>query len=396
MMVSQSVMDQFSWGALVSSVATKVYSSNVKATAPSKEEEERSDLDFESRGVDGVRDDEEYVRENIENDDSPNNIMMEIVKQQDDNPKDASKCTDFSMSCTAEGFVNSKAQEKPVLERDDDALEYIFNLVEHALCGHKNADTKPEEIPDPLQLLRKKNIFETINPGRSNSNSTKKKESKTTAEPELEKIEEEEEYDEDDEDSPHSFFEMFREVAHDPEEDGFSTSIPSVVDVKDNASQSNRQLAKIGALDIRRIEHTAFEVISYLLSKGSQNISKEALESNKGVELLANVITFMFWPENVPRTKVEKPHVHIPKPQVQQEVPSLLSLVNERKPKRSAPRTKLSKVAVRQEKPKAVVSLLSKAGKTQQQRSMSQQMRNKVYYAKPLADDISAGGTVWS
>ena len=192
-----------------------------------------------------------------------------------------------------------------------------------------------------------------------------------------------------------------RQVAHDPEEDGFSTfsklderSIPSVVNVNNNASQSNRQLAKIGALDIRRIEHTAFEVISYLLSKGSQNISKEALESNKGVEVLANVITFMFWPENVPRTKVEKPHV--PKPQVQQEVPSLLSLVNERKPGRSAPRTKLSKVAVRQEKPKAVVSLLSKAGKTQQQRSMSQTMRNKVYYAKPLADDISAGGTVWS
>ncbi|CAJ1955273.1 unnamed protein product [Cylindrotheca closterium] len=117
--------------------------------------------------------------------------IAEIVKEhkrQTENGREAGesqkqeKCVHFSLDCNPEAVASKEERKKPVMDRKDDTLDYIFNLVEIAICGDKKSNideevtkrpTKREQMPDPVQLLREKSIFQTLNPGGTSSNSKK-------------------------------------------------------------------------------------------------------------------------------------------------------------------------------------------------------------------------------
>jgi hypothetical protein len=219
-MVNQSTMEQFSWNALVSNVVNKLIPLNAEAESSSNSTQEegrgesnqatppatetREDVDTDTQKpkicVDINETDCAPVATEVKGDlESTQVIMSEILKERNrkfrervnaQNPHQA-KCGDFTVSCNPEAFANKEESQKPVIDRRDDALEFVFDLVEIALCGDRktnNEDTvykKPtqkEQMPDPLQLLREKNIFQTLNPVSNRSKSKSKRRSSSRSE----------------------------------------------------------------------------------------------------------------------------------------------------------------------------------------------------------------------
>eukprot|EP00980_Cylindrotheca_fusiformis_P004148 scaffold909_cov135-Cylindrotheca_fusiformis.AAC.5 len=203
-------MEEFSWNALVSNVVSKLAPANSEAqSAPATSQEEgrgefneKTSTESDTReGVDtNARDlplcagsseknctpfTAEEVKADIETTQvtmaetlkERNRMLLERVKEQ--NPHQA-KCGNVTVSCNPDAYANKEESRKPVLERNDDALEFVFDLVEIALCGDKktnideavpNKPTQKEQMPDPVKLLREKSIFQTLNPGSSKTRS---------------------------------------------------------------------------------------------------------------------------------------------------------------------------------------------------------------------------------
>lgn len=220
-MVDQHTMEPFSWNNLVSTVVGKLTppSAEVQSSSDDVQEEGRgesnettSSPDVEARDAEDTDTAQpttcvgpnpkkctpataEEVKADIEN---TQVVMTEILKERNrklqerveqQNPHQA-KCGGFTVSCNP---ANKEESKKPVMDRRDDALEFVFDLVEIALCGDRKTNidervakkpTQKEQMPDPVQLLREKSIFQTLNPRsskskskrRSSSNSEKEKE----------------------------------------------------------------------------------------------------------------------------------------------------------------------------------------------------------------------------
>lgn len=239
-MVLQSPLEQFSWNALISNFVSKHDSS--EASKSSEAEEPKLELEPEQRQSKGnrgassseARDDVGCSSDPetctpfdepqtctpfdetscVQFDDSSctprtsaemkmdlNNIrndIAEIVKEHQRLTEKAEgkspgqeTCVHFSLDCNPEAVASKEERKKPVIDRKDDTLDYIFNLVEIAICGDKKSDidnfvtkqpTKQEQMPDPVQLLRAKSIFQTLNPGKSNNSKKRSSRSQTSAE----------------------------------------------------------------------------------------------------------------------------------------------------------------------------------------------------------------------
>jgi hypothetical protein len=227
-MLNQSTMEQFSWNALVSNVVSKLTPLNAEAESSSSRTQEegrgesnqamppaaetREDVGTDtqqpkicvgSNGKNCAPVTTEEVQADLEN---TQVVMSEILKERnrklrdrvkEQNPHQA-KCGDFTVSCNPEAFANKEESEKPVMERRDDALEFVFDLVEIALCGDRKTNndeavskkpTQKEQMPDPVQLLREKSIFQTLNPVSNRSKSKSKRRSSSRSEKDKERKE---------------------------------------------------------------------------------------------------------------------------------------------------------------------------------------------------------------
>lgn len=132
------------------------------------------------------------IREDIAEIVKEHNRVTRSAMRQGDSPNEE-KCVHFALNCNPEAVASKEELEKPVMERKDDTLDYVFNLVEIAICGDKKSnideeiERKPKNgrMPDPVQLLREKSIFQTLNPGsprKSRKRSSRSRESGESSE----------------------------------------------------------------------------------------------------------------------------------------------------------------------------------------------------------------------
>jgi len=229
-MVAQSPVEQFSWNALISNFVSK--HDGPEASNASGPDEPKLELELEegsSEANEGVssseaRDDVDCsqpqacapfdeascvpfdersctprttaemkmdlknIREDIAEIVKEHKRLTESGMEGSKNPS-REKCVHFALDCNPEAVASKEERKKPVMERRDDTLDYVFNLVEIAICGDKKSNidedvTKKakERMPDPVQLLREKSIFQTLNPGTSSKSKKRSSLSKKSGE----------------------------------------------------------------------------------------------------------------------------------------------------------------------------------------------------------------------